>query len=120
MAACVFCGQRMGKRTCPALAGSICSTCFGQHRLSKIQCPSDCARLGGLAIVSGAPVSFKHDDYRTAVKKLVEFARVDAVDPRLGELFGGQAAEWEVPLLCKRRSRPHRSSESSRTIASCV
>lgn len=99
MAACVFCGQRKGKRTCRALAGSICSACCGQHRLSTIRCPSDCAHLGGLAIVGDGPVSFTRDDYSAAVSKLLEFARVDTVDPRLGELFDGQAAEWEMPIV---------------------
>ena len=115
MAACVFCGQRKGKRTCPALAGSICSTCCGQHRLSKIQCPSDCAHLGGLAIVSGAPVSFTQDDYSAAVKKLLEFARVDVVDPRLGELFGSQAAEWEMPIVNAYLLYGHRAEDDAGT-----
>ena len=116
MAACVFCGRRKGKRTCPALAGSICSACCGQHRLSKIQCPSDCAHLGGLAIASDAPLSFTQDDYSVAVEKLLEFARVDAVDSRLGELFGGQAAEWETPIVTAYLLYGHRAEDGRRLI----
>jgi hypothetical protein len=43
---CRHCGQRKGKRTCPALVGPICSRCCGQHRLVEIDCPSDCVHLG--------------------------------------------------------------------------
>lgn len=88
-----------------------------QHRLSKIQCPSDCAHLGGLAIASDAPaVSFTQDDYSVAVKKLLEFARVDAVDSRLGELFGGQAAEWETPIVTAYLLYGHRAEDGRRLI----
>jgi len=42
MAACVYCRQRKGKRSCPALNGSICPTCCGTHRGQAIACPHDC------------------------------------------------------------------------------
>lgn len=45
MSACVHCRGRKGKRACPALAGTICSACCGEHRLVEIQCPSDCQYL---------------------------------------------------------------------------
>lgn len=42
---CVSCGQRKGKRACPALRGLICTTCCGTKRLKEIACPADCQYL---------------------------------------------------------------------------
>jgi hypothetical protein len=42
---CVSCGQRKGKRACPALRGLICTVCCGTKRLKEINCPSDCQYL---------------------------------------------------------------------------
>jgi hypothetical protein len=42
MAACAYCGQRKGKRACPALPGAICAVCCGTHRGVAIACPADC------------------------------------------------------------------------------
>ena len=47
MSKCVKCGQRKGKRECPALGGLICSQCCGEFRLVEIECPRDCRYLGG-------------------------------------------------------------------------
>ncbi len=44
-ATCVYCHARKGKRSCPALNGLICSTCCGENRLTKINCPADCPYL---------------------------------------------------------------------------
>jgi hypothetical protein len=45
MSKCVYCKGRKGKRSCPALGGTICSQCCGEHRLLRIACPSDCEYL---------------------------------------------------------------------------
>lgn len=45
MSACVYCKARKGKRPCPALGGSICSQCCGEHRVVRIACPADCLYL---------------------------------------------------------------------------
>ncbi|WP_447977818.1 hypothetical protein [Candidatus Nitrospira bockiana] len=45
MSTCSYCHERKGKRPCPALAGHICSSCCGEHRLARIACPSDCVYL---------------------------------------------------------------------------
>lgn len=45
MSVCLYCTQRKGKRSCPALGGLICSLCCGEHRLVRISCPSDCLYL---------------------------------------------------------------------------
>jgi hypothetical protein len=42
---CVYCHIGKGKRACPALNGLICSTCCGENRLIKINCPGDCPYL---------------------------------------------------------------------------
>jgi len=39
---CVYCGERKGKRECPALGGLICSRCCGEHRGIEINCPPNC------------------------------------------------------------------------------
>jgi hypothetical protein len=45
MSSCAYCHSRKGKRPCPALGGLICSPCCGEHRMTRISCPSDCAYL---------------------------------------------------------------------------
>ena len=45
MAKCVHCGQKKGKRHCPALEDGICAQCCATHRLDTIQCPADCIHL---------------------------------------------------------------------------
>ena len=42
MPKCDYCHTRKGKRTCPALSGSICPTCCGEHRGVRLDCPTDC------------------------------------------------------------------------------
>jgi hypothetical protein len=42
---CAYCHIGKGKRSCPALAGLICSACCGEHRLTTIRCPADCPYL---------------------------------------------------------------------------
>ena len=42
---CLSCGQRKGRRDCPALGQTICPVCCGTKRLVEIQCPSDCGYL---------------------------------------------------------------------------
>jgi hypothetical protein len=43
--ACPSCGQRRGRRDCPALSASICTICCGTKRLVEIQCPETCSYL---------------------------------------------------------------------------
>lgn len=45
MSSCSYCHHRKGKRPCPALGGLICSLCCGEHRLTRISCPTDCPYL---------------------------------------------------------------------------
>ena len=45
MAKCKHCGQKKGKRQCPALNDVICAQCCATHRLDTIQCPADCTYL---------------------------------------------------------------------------
>ena len=45
MSKCAYCHQRKGKRSCPALDGTICSQCCGSQRLTSISCPTSCVFL---------------------------------------------------------------------------
>ncbi len=42
---CTLCGERKGKRFCPAKNTSICTQCCGEKRVVEIDCPSDCVYL---------------------------------------------------------------------------
>jgi len=44
---CPLCEARKGRRACPAKAATICPQCCGTKRLVLIDCPDDCAYLGG-------------------------------------------------------------------------
>ena len=44
---CPLCGQRKGRRACPAKATHICSLCCGTKRRVEIDCPDDCPYLAG-------------------------------------------------------------------------
>jgi hypothetical protein len=43
--ACPVCGQRKGRRSCPALGQIICTVCCATKRLVEIDCPDDCPHL---------------------------------------------------------------------------
>lgn len=45
MSKCAYCHERKGKRPCPALGGTICSQCCGEHRIVRVSCPPDCSYL---------------------------------------------------------------------------
>jgi hypothetical protein len=42
---CPSCGQRKGRRSCPALSQTICTVCCATKRLVEIDCPDDCPHL---------------------------------------------------------------------------
>jgi len=42
---CVVCGQRKGKRQCPAKNALICAQCCGEKRILEIDCPESCGYL---------------------------------------------------------------------------
>ena len=42
---CVLCGQRKGKRHCPAKNAFICASCCGEKRVLEIPCPEACEYL---------------------------------------------------------------------------
>ena len=116
--ACSHCGQRKGKRSCPALGGTICSLCCGQHRLGEIKCPADCVHLGGLAIVrdpSRATV-FTRSDYLSVWDKLREFGRgaTDFLRELAARISGG--VPWDQSIAVAYVHHGHRSADGSRLI----
>jgi hypothetical protein len=44
---CVLCGQRKGRRQCPARGALICPHCCGSKRRVEIACPEGCVYLDG-------------------------------------------------------------------------
>jgi hypothetical protein len=42
---CPSCGQRKGRRSCPALGQTICTVCCATKRLVEIDCPDNCPHL---------------------------------------------------------------------------
>jgi len=44
---CPLCGQRKGRRPCPARGALICSHCCGTKRRREVACPEDCLYLKG-------------------------------------------------------------------------
>jgi hypothetical protein len=42
---CVVCGERKGKRSCPAKRALICAQCCGEKRVLEIDCPESCEYL---------------------------------------------------------------------------
>jgi len=115
---CSHCGQRKGKRSCPALAGTICSRCCGQHRLAEIDCPSDCAHLGGLAIVSGRtqPVAFTNAAYIAAWDKLRSFALGETDLSREVAARLGNGTPWDPSIAIAYLHHGHRSADGDRVI----
>lgn len=115
---CSHCGQRKGKRSCPALAGAICSRCCGQHRLVEIACPSDCVHLGGLAVVRdpSRAVAFTRADYLSAWDKLQAFA-VSATDfSREVAAQVGDGTLWDPTIALAYAHHGHRGVDGSRLI----
>ena len=100
MAKCVHCGQRKGKRRCPAVEGDICTLCCGTVRGQTIECPETCVFWTG-----------EHDTrnqrgenpFHRLSDRLADYARhhADLADDA-AELFlddeigsGDEVEEWE-------------------------
>ena len=58
---CPSCGQRKGRRTCPALGANICTICCGTKRLVEIACPESCVHLGAARAHPAAVVRKQQD-----------------------------------------------------------
>jgi hypothetical protein len=59
--ACPICGQRKGRRACPALGQQICAVCCGTKRIVEIRCPEDCGYLAAARQHPPAVVQRQHD-----------------------------------------------------------
>ncbi len=74
MSKCAYCHQRKGKRSCPALAGMICSACCGSHRLTQISCPASCVFLESNDDYQQKRTGSQFELYRrTFYRQLLEF-----------------------------------------------
>jgi hypothetical protein len=119
MSACAYCHRRKGKRGCPALGGAICSECCGRHRLKEIECPADCAWLGGLAVLrdpARASVDFTRDDFASALDKLLTYARPFR-EEAFSQFFGeGEPQEWEMAPGSAYLAYGHRGADGQRVV----
>jgi hypothetical protein len=72
----------MGRRACPAKGALICSHCCGEKPRVEIDCPEDCAYLGGAhaGAWEGRETERKRDLRRVA-------SQVQALDRKQAELF---------------------------------
>jgi hypothetical protein len=77
MAKCAACQARKGKRSCPALAGRICSPCCGTKRGKEIDCPAQCPFLGAAK------------QYRS---RREEGRRLEAFEKELRSIIGNETA----------------------------
>jgi hypothetical protein len=80
-ARCPLCGQRKGRRPCPAKGAQICSQCCGTKRRVEIACPSDCVYLGGHASSWEGRVTERRRDARRLAP------HVEPLEERQRELF---------------------------------
>jgi hypothetical protein len=58
---CSSCGQRKGRRECPALGATICAICCGTKRLVEIRCPPSCSHLATAREHPAAVVKRQHE-----------------------------------------------------------
>jgi len=58
---CPACGQRRGRRACPALGRPICAVCCGTKRLTEIDCPADCGYLASARLHPAAAVQKRRE-----------------------------------------------------------
>jgi len=105
MSKCVYCHQRKGKRSCPALGGLICSLCCGEHRGIAIPCPADCVYFEPNEIYQreriGEQFSEAHREilqglvHRSSQKAAMILNLVDWVSYRQAKRHQG-TLDWEV------------------------
>ena len=111
MATCKHCGGGGAKRPCPALKGTVCPRCCGQHQKKEIKCPVGCSFLR----TSAGP-----DAYQMAVKKLIDFSFQDKL--RFGQAFlklsgpKRQVGEWEEALNIAYIAYGHPNADGDRAI----
>ena len=118
---CDFCKQRKGKRACPALGGSICSQCCGQHRLQAIHCPSDCAFLGGLSALSDPATTQRlatHDSFQAAMQKLVRYMEQQRwlLEPAVRALGTFPQEDWVEPMAVAHVCYGYRDAQGQRIL----
>ncbi len=93
MTKCVLCGQRKGRRQCPAKSAMICAQCCGQKRVLEIDCPERCEYLKIGRVHEAGQVGARHyraDDPAEQAK----ISRVlDQLEPVLVEMHAIIAGE---------------------------
>ena len=113
MVTCAYCHGRKGKRPCPALEGSICPSCCGEHRQREIACPAECPFLPA---PSEAPSTI--DQFQG---RLIEFALKEdkvSAEAALVAFLGPErkTVDWEQPSLLGYTVYGHEDAKGERSI----
>lgn len=102
---CLLCGQRKGKRFCPAKNTLICASCCGTKRVVEIDCPSNCVYLR------------EGQQHEARQKYNRQFQALDPGQQRLllqvGEQFPDVLVSLETVLAAAARSRRYLSDHAA-------
>jgi len=102
---CLLCGQRKGKRFCPAKNALICASCCGTKRIVEIDCPSNCVYLR------------EGQGHEARQKYNRQFQTLDPGQQRLllqvGEQFPDVLLSLEAVLAAAARSRRYLSDQNA-------
>lgn len=93
---CAICGNRKGRRECPAKASLICPECCGTKRVLEILCPESCGYL-----VAGRENDIAHN--RSIIQAHIDPAAQNKRN-RIVEEHGDLLSALEYPLGEQRRS----------------
>lgn len=103
---CLLCGQRKGKRFCPAKNALICAFCCGTKRVVEIDCPPNCVYLR------------EGQGHEARQKYTRQFQALDPGQQRLllqvGEQFPDVLLSLEAVLASAARSRRYLSDHDAR------
>jgi hypothetical protein len=96
---CPLCGQRKGKRACPAVGQQICAVCCGTKRLVEIRCPGDCVYLTTARTHPPAVVQRQQEHDRANL--LPSLAGLSERQARLFLMFGALISRHQGDALRK-------------------
>lgn len=96
MALCPSCGNRKGRRHCPALEQWICPSCCGSKRQVEIRCPDSCGWLQGARAHPPAVVQRQYEQDAQVIVPLIEGLEQDGYDVLMALLQGAVTARTGI------------------------